>query len=64
MPKKQSSSKVSSLASKVLAGKKPTPSEAKSLAASVLSQDEKKASISDARWHPATKLGAALTPQM
>jgi hypothetical protein len=42
MPKKQSSSTVSTLASKVLAGKKPTTSEAKSLAASVLSQDEKK----------------------
>lgn len=42
MPKKQSSPKVSTLASKVLAGKKPTASEAKTLAASVLSQDEKK----------------------
>lgn len=42
MPKKQSSSKVSTLASKVLTGKKPTASEAKSLAASVLSQDETK----------------------
>jgi hypothetical protein len=42
MPKRQSSSSTSSLAGKVLAGKKPTPSQAKSLAASVLSQDEKK----------------------
>ena len=43
MPKKQSSSKVSSLASKVLSGqKKPTPADAKKLAASVLSQDETK----------------------
>ena len=42
MPKKQSSPKVSSIAGKVLAGKKPTPTQAKTLAASVLSQDEKK----------------------
>lgn len=43
MPKKQSSSRVSTLASKVLSGeKKPTPKEQKTLAASVLSQDEKK----------------------
>ena len=43
MPKKQSSSSVSTLASKVLAGqKKPTAAEAKKLAASVLSQDETK----------------------
>jgi hypothetical protein len=43
MAKKQSSSKVSTLASKVLSGaKKPTPAETKRLAASVLSQDEKK----------------------
>lgn len=43
MPKKQSSSKTSTLASKVLSGsKKPTLSESKKLAASVLSQDEKK----------------------
>jgi len=42
MTKKQSSPKVSSLASKVLSGaKKPTTSDAKKLAASVLSQDEK-----------------------
>lgn len=40
---KQTTSKVSTLASKVLSGaKKPTVSEAKTLAASVLSQDEKK----------------------
>lgn len=43
MAKKQSSSSVSSLAGKVLSGaKKPTASDAKKLAASVLSQDEKK----------------------
>ncbi|MCW8916360.1 MAG: hypothetical protein OQK24_10980 [Magnetovibrio sp.] len=41
--KKQSSTKVSSLASKVLSGsKKPTAKEVKTLAASVLSQDEVK----------------------
>ncbi len=43
MVKKQSSSTVSTLASKVLSGtKKPTSSDAKKLAASVLSQDETK----------------------
>ncbi|SDG02705.1 hypothetical protein SAMN05660686_03101 [Thalassobaculum litoreum DSM 18839] len=43
MPKKQSSPKVSTLASKVLSGaKKPTPTETRRLAASVLGQDEKK----------------------
>jgi hypothetical protein len=43
MAKKQSTSKTSTLASKVLSGdKKPTPKEIKSLAASVLGQDEKK----------------------
>lgn len=43
MVKKQSSPKVSTLASKVLSGaKKPTSAEVKRLAASVLSQDEKK----------------------
>ena len=43
MSKKQSSSQTSTLASKVLSGAvKPTPSQAKTLAASVLSQDEKK----------------------
>ena len=41
-PTKQSGDKASSLAGKVLAGKKPTPKQARSLAASVLSQDEKK----------------------
>ena len=41
MATKQSSPKVSSLAAKVLAGKKPTPAEVKTLAASVLTQDEK-----------------------
>jgi hypothetical protein len=41
--KKQSTGKTSSLAGKVLAGtKKPTQKEIKTLAASVLSQDEKK----------------------
>lgn len=43
MAKKRSSDKTSSLAGKVLSGsKKPTPSDAKSLAGSVLAQDEKK----------------------
>ncbi len=42
MATKQSSSKVSSLAAKVLAGKKPTLAESKTLAASVLAQDESK----------------------
>lgn len=43
MAKKQSGNSTSSLASKVLSGKKkPTAAEAKKLAASVLSQDEKK----------------------
>jgi len=43
MVKKQSSSKVSTLASKVLSGEsKPTYKQYKTLAASALSQDEKK----------------------
>lgn len=43
MPKKQTSSRVSRLASNVLAGRKtPTKKEAKTLAASTLGQDEKK----------------------
>ncbi|MGM0563644.1 MAG: hypothetical protein ACQES2_04865 [Pseudomonadota bacterium] len=43
MPKKQSTDGVSTLASKVLSGqKKPTASDAKKLAGSVLSQDETK----------------------
>jgi len=42
MATKQSSSKTSSIAGKVLAGKKATQGEVKKLAASVLSQDEKK----------------------
>jgi hypothetical protein len=43
MPKKQSSSKTSTLASKVLSGKvDPTKKQTKTLAASVLGQDEKK----------------------
>ncbi|MDQ0319651.1 hypothetical protein QO002_001789 [Pararhizobium capsulatum DSM 1112] len=42
MVKKQSSSPVSTLASKILSGaKKPTASDARRLAGSVLSQDEK-----------------------
>lgn len=42
-PRKQSTSPLSTLASKVMSGeKKPTLAEAKRLAASVLSQDEKK----------------------
>ena len=42
MAKKQSGNQTSTLAAKVLAGKKPTAAEARKLAASVLSQDEKK----------------------
>jgi hypothetical protein len=43
MAKKQSSSKTSALASKILSGtKKPTAADAKRLAGSVLSQDETK----------------------
>jgi len=42
MPTKQSSSKASTIAGKVLAGQKPTPTQVKTLAASVLAQDEKK----------------------
>ena len=43
MPKKQSTDKLSTLASKVLSGnKKPTITDSKKLAASVLSQDETK----------------------
>lgn len=42
-PTKQTSPRVSSLASNVLAGRaKPTASQTRTLAASVLSQDEKK----------------------
>jgi hypothetical protein len=42
-PTKQSSSRVSTLASNVLSGKtKPTVAQSKKLAGSVLSQDEKK----------------------
>lgn len=40
VPRKQSSSLMSSLASRVLTGYKPNESEVKALAASVLSQDE------------------------
>jgi len=42
MTKKQSSPSASSIAGKVLAGKTPTKAEVKTLAGSVLSQDEKK----------------------
>ncbi|MEO1965794.1 hypothetical protein [Hyphomonas sp.] len=42
MAKKQSSPKVSSIASKALRGKPISKKEVKSLAGSVLSQDEKK----------------------
>lgn len=42
MVKKQSGNSTASLAGKVLAGKKATAAETKKLAASVLSQDEKK----------------------
>lgn len=41
-PTKETGDNLSSVAGKVLAGKKPTAKEAKSLAASVLSQDETK----------------------
>jgi hypothetical protein len=41
MPTKQSSSKASSIAGKVLAGQKPTQKQVLTLAASVLGQDEK-----------------------
>ena len=41
-PKKQSGDKASTIAAKVLGGKKPTQTEAKTLAGSVLSQDETK----------------------
>ncbi len=48
MPKKQSSNKISTLASNILAGrKKPTVQDAKLLAASVLSQDETKGKRKD-----------------
>ena len=42
MATKHSTSKTSTIAGKVLSGHKPTSKEAKTLAASVLSQDEKK----------------------
>jgi len=42
MAKKQSSQTTSSLAGKILAGKKATQSDARKLAGSVLGQDEKK----------------------
>jgi hypothetical protein len=43
MGKKESSSKMSTLASKILSGvKKPTLSDSKKLAGSVMGQDEKK----------------------
>jgi hypothetical protein len=42
MPGKQSGSSASSIAGKVLGGKKPTAAEALVLAASVLGQDETK----------------------
>jgi len=42
MSKKQSSPALSTLAAKVLAGQKPTPQQSRKLAASVLSQDEKR----------------------
>lgn len=41
-PTKETGDKLASVAGKVLAGKKPTAKEAKSLAASVLGQDETK----------------------
>ena len=42
MPKKQSGDKASTIAGKVLAGKKPTPKQVKTLAGSGLSEDETK----------------------
>ncbi|WP_162260092.1 hypothetical protein [Bosea sp. Root670] len=42
MSKKQSGNSASSIAGKVLGGAKPTQTQVKTLAASVLSQDEKK----------------------
>lgn len=42
MSKKQTGNKASSIAGKVLGGAKPTQAQVKTLAASVLSQDEKK----------------------
>ncbi len=42
MPKKQSGDKASTIAGNVLAGKTPTRKQVKTLAGSVLSQDEKK----------------------
>ena len=45
-PKRASGSKVTKLAAKVLQGYAPTPVEARSLAASVLSQAEKISNIS------------------
>jgi len=45
MTKRQSSPRISSLAARVLAGYVPTEAEVKSLAASVLSQDEVKGGL-------------------
>jgi hypothetical protein len=42
MPKRESSSKASTLAGKILSGKKASQKDAKTLAGSVLSQDETK----------------------
>ncbi len=42
MTKKQTGDRVSTIAAKVLAGKKPSPAEARAMAGSLLSQDEKK----------------------
>lgn len=55
MPVKQSSSKVSTIAGRVLGGKKPTPAEARSLAASVLAQDEKKGNPPEPKSAPKPK---------
>jgi hypothetical protein len=52
MPKKQSSSGVSSLAAKVLNGHKPTPAEILCLAGCVLSQDEKRGQKKPAKKKP------------
>ena len=45
MSKKQSSAKLSTLAARILNGYQPTQEEVKSLAASVLSQDEAKGQV-------------------
>lgn len=63
MAKKQSSSRVSSLAAKVLSGtKKPTQSDVKRLAASVLSQDESSRKKHSRQDEVVTKSGRVIIP--